>query len=260
MMRAGDVLADITDLEKYADRDSFVHSLDPRCKILLTLIFITAVVSFRKYEILALLPFSAFPFFLILSSGIPFMYLVKKLLPISFFAVMIGIANPLIDRSILTHVCGYTVSGGWISFASIMLRFALTASCALLLVMTTGMYNLTIGLEKLRIPQIFAVQLFFLCRYLAVLTDETVRMLRARDLRSFGKSGQSWKTASNMLSVLFIRSFDRAERIYTAMRCRGFDGTLPMARKLKWRIRDTFFFTVWLVLFVIFRIKVFEKL
>jgi len=260
MIQAAEALADIADMEKFSGGGSFIHTLDPRSKIIVTVLFTVTVVSFQKYEITGLLPFFAFPFFLMVSAGIPLWFLLRKLMIVGLFALMVGIANPIIDTDVFTHIGTVPVSGGWISFGTIMLRFALTASAALLLLMTTGMYRLTIGLEKLRIPQVFAVQLFFLCRYLLVLTEETARMLRARDARAFGKSGRTWKVAGGMLSVLFIRSFDRAERIHTAMCCRGFDGTLHTTRKLKWSIKDTLFVVVWMVLFIIFRIKVFEKL
>lgn len=244
---------DIGDIEKLAGNNTLVHRLDPRCKILLTLLFTIMVVSFDRYEVAALIPFFAYPVFLVILAEISVVYLGRKLLFVSFFALMLGIANPILDREILLHIGSLQISGGWVSFTSIMIRFTLTAGVALLLLTTTGMYDISKGLQKLGVPKIFVIQLFFLCRYLFVLTDEALRLVRAREIRSFGKKGLGISVFNNLISTLFMRSVDRAERIYTAMRCRGFDGSIRTADKMKWRQTDTLFMLIWVLLFIFFR-------
>jgi cobalt/nickel transport system permease protein len=253
MGKIAETFIDISDMEKLAGKDTFVHRLDPRCKILLTLFFTVTVVSFNRYEVVALLPFFAYPIFLLILAEIPVMYLSRKLLFVSFFALMLGIANPILDREILVHIGSWQISGGWVSFTSIMIRFSLTAGVALLLLTTTGMYNISKGLQKLGVPQVFVMQLFFLCRYLFVLTDETSRLVRARSARSFGKKGLGISVFNNMLSTLFMRSIDRAERIYIAMKCRGFDGAIRTTEKMQWSLTDTLFMLIWVLLFIFLR-------
>ncbi len=253
MGKIAETFIDISDMERLAGKDTFVHRLDPRCKILLTLFFTVIIVSFKHYDVVAILPFFAYPIFLLILAEVPVMYLLRKLLFVSFFALMLGIANPILDREILVHLGSWQISGGWVSFTSIMIRFSLTAGVALLLVMTTGMYNISKGLQKLGVPQIFVMQLFFLCRYLFVLTDETSRLVKARAARSFGKKGLGISVFNNMLSTLFMRSIDRAERIYIAMKCRGFDGAIRTTTKMQWSPIDTLFMMTWVLLFVFFR-------
>jgi len=253
MGKIAEALIDIVDMEKLAGNDTVVHRIDPRCKILLTLCFTVTVMSFSRYTIIALLPFFAYPVFILVASEIPVMHLLKKLFFISFFAILLGIANPILDREILVRIGGVEISGGWISFTSIMIRFALTAGAALLLLTTTGMYNISNGLQKLGVPQVFVMQLFFLCRYLFVLTDESSRMVKARDARSFGNKGLGFSAFSNLVGSLFMRSIDRAERIYIAMRCRGFDGSMQTVNKHHWRYSDSVFFIIWIVFFFYFR-------
>ena len=78
----------------------------------------------------------------------------------------------------------FSVAGGWISFLSILLRFVLTVSAAIVLVAVTGIHSLCAALEKLGVPRALVTQLLVLYRYLFVLLDEAGRMDRARALRS----------------------------------------------------------------------------
>jgi cobalt/nickel transport system permease protein len=255
MGRIAETLIDISNIEKYAENNTLIHSLDPRCKILTVLFFSFTVVSFNHYTTFALAPLFAFPLFIIIIADIPFIYLLKKVLFVSLFAFTVAIANPFLDHTAAIHIGDITISGGWLSFSSIMLRFFLTASAALLLLMTTGMYNISKGLEKLGVPHILTMQLFFLCRYIFSLTEEASRVDRVRAARSFGKKGMGIGVFNNIVSSLFIRSLDRAERVYTAMRCRGFDGSIKTLEKIEWKIRDTVFILTWTVFFIFCRLK-----
>jgi cobalt/nickel transport system permease protein len=133
---------------------------------------------------------------------------------------------------------GIPVSGGWVSFFSILLKFFLTMCSALLLISTTSFPGICHALRKLRIPEIFISQLLFLYRYIFVLIEETLRMVRARDLRSFGKRGQGMKVFINLIGTLFMRTVERADRIYNAMLSRGFSGTIYYVKSDRLRNAD----------------------
>jgi cobalt/nickel transport system permease protein len=243
-------LLDVQMMDKLAQKESFIHRLDARCKIILTLFFTIIVISFDSYKIEPLLPFFAFPLFVIIAAHIPVGYVLKKILVVSLFALIIGGFNPILDKHII-YVDGYVISAGWLSFISIFMKFILTSSVAILLLLTTGMYRIVQGLEQLGVPKLFAVQLLFLYRYLFLISDEAERLSRARAARSFGKNGFSLHVATQLLSTLFIRSFERAERVYLAMKCRGFDGTVRAFNTLSWQNVDTviFLFGIGFILF-----------
>ncbi|HEY5998815.1 MAG TPA: cobalt ECF transporter T component CbiQ [bacterium] len=228
-------------LDRLSYLDSPAHRLDPRAKLLATLAFILAVVSFPKYEVSALAPFVFFPLALALAGGIPLRLIARRVLIVSPFAVMIGLFNPLLDRAPGIALGPVALSAGWLSFASILARFALTMSAALVLTATTSFPALCQALAGLRVPRAFVVQLLFLYRYLFVLAEESGRLRRARDLRGLGRAGRSLRTAAAALGVLFTRTLDRAERIYQAMAARGFDGTVRQLRTLRFRAADALF-------------------
>lgn len=232
---------DANRLDRQAYRETPIHSLDPRAKTLATLIFIITVVSFPKYEISALVPFFIFPIFMIILGEVPFSLIAKRTLMVAPFAVMIGLFNPLMDRVPVIYLGGIGIWGGWVSFLSIILRFFLSVSAALALISTTSFPNLCRGLTRMKVPSALVTQLLFLYRYLFILVEEGLRIRRARDLRSAGRSGKSWRLAASIIGILFIRTMDRAERIYQAMVARGFRGEIRMIQKLSFKGRDLAF-------------------
>jgi len=234
-------------------QDTPLHKIDPRAKLITVLFFILTVVSFDKYEISMLVPFIFFPVYLLSAGNIPVLYIVKKIIYVSPFALMIGIFNPLFDQSVLLSIGNMGVSGGWISFLSIMMRFALTVSTALALIASTGFNNICFALNRLGAPKIFAVQLLFLYRYIFVLAEEAAKMVRARNLRSVNGKGKGIKTYGPLLGNLLLRTINRAERIHLAMVCRGFDGRIRILKKFKFGIRELIFVSVWIALFILFR-------
>ena len=244
---------DIGALDTLAGRDTPVHRLDPRAKLLTTLVFVVAVASFGKYEISALLPFFLYPVSLIALGDLPAGYLAKKLLLVAPFAFFIGVFNPLLDREILVALGPIEISGGWISFASILLRFVLTVGAALILIATTSFPGVCMALERLGAPKVFAVQLLLLHRYLFVLVDEGVRLVRARALRSFGKRGMGMTVFGHLAGQLLLRTLERARRIHLAMLCRGFDGDIRMLRPSRIGPPEIVFTLGWSAAFILMR-------
>ncbi len=235
-------------------RDTVIHRLDPRTKLVAVLAFIVTVVSFPKYEITGLLPFFLFPAMLFSLGDIPVRFIVKKVLLISAFAFFVGIFNPLLDHRPLHVIGGITISGGWVSFFSIMLKFLLTATSALLLIATTSFPGICLALQKLGMPEIFVSQLVFLYRYIFVLVEEAMKIVRARDMRSFGNKGQGMKVFISLLGTLFLKTIERAERIYQAMLSRGFNGSLRTMRPWGFTYADLIFLSATITLLYLFRV------
>jgi cobalt/nickel transport system permease protein len=253
MSKIESALLNIGYLDRLSYQQTSLHRLDPRVKLLTTLVFIVTVVSFDKYAITGLIPFIIYPVVLIAMGNLPPGYLLKKIALAAPFAFFIGIFNPLLDRNVMVHLGPLAISGGWVSFASIMLRFVLTVSAALILIAGTGLNAVCLALEKLGTPRAFVVQLLFLYRYIFVLTDEALRLVRARALRSFQGRGMGLKVFSYMIGQLLLRTLDRAQRIHLAMLSRGFDGKIRQIRPLKVQGRDILFFLGWSALFVLWR-------
>ncbi|MBE0599007.1 MAG: cobalt ECF transporter T component CbiQ [Desulfuromonadales bacterium] len=245
---------DLGALDRLASGDSWLHRLDPRAKLVTTFIFILTVVSFGKYEIAPLLPFFLYPAVLLALGDLPVGYLARKLLWVAPFALLVGLFNPLLDRQVLLQLGTLEISGGWLSLGSILLRFLLTVSAALILIASTGLSAVCMALERLGAPRIFALQLLLLYRYLFVLVDEAGRLVRARALRTFDGRGGGLRPFGNLIGQLLLRALDRAQRLHLAMLCRGFTGEIHRLRPLRIGWGEVAFVLGWSALFVLFRL------
>jgi len=121
---------------------------------------------------------------------------------------------------------------GLIRFASIVVRSWLSIQMAILLTATTRFPDLMHALRHLHVPELLVAIVSFMYRYLFVLTDEAMRLMRAREARSArpadggGGGSIAWRArvAGNMAGQLFLRSYERSDRVYNAMLARGYSG------------------------------------
>ena len=247
--------------DRYHESDSRLHRLDPRVKVALTVLFILSN---------ALLPDGAWTAFGLawifllwanhLSSlGVDFSFRRSFLaLPFALAAVSAifsPIGNPLAEWHLGPLVLIPT-DFGLIKFASILVRSWLSVQVAILLVATTRFPDMIHAFEHLHVPKSLTTIVAFLYRYLFVLTDEVMRLLRARDARSAaspaGRSGRSvvWraKVTGNMAGQLFLRSYERSDRIYNAMLARGYTGQLRTLNPHVMKSSDWMFGAVFVIL------------
>lgn len=228
-------------MDELARQDTAVHRLDARAKVVVTFAFIAVVMSFPRYAVAPLTPFLLYPVVLMGVGRIPVWEMAKKILIAAPFALVIGIFNPFIDRQSVLAIGPIAVTGGWVSFVSIMLRFLLTVSAALVLMACTGMYRMGAGLERLGVPRVFVVQLLFLYRYLFVVSNEAIKMVRSFKLRSNGRRTLPFRVYASLAGHLLVRSMDRADRVHRAMVARGFDGEIHVLRQTVFRWSDAAF-------------------
>lgn len=223
--------------DRYEQRESVIHRLDPRVKVVITLLFIVSNVFLPDG---AWIGFGLGWALILLTGQLARLALVQLLkrslvaLPFALAAVTIIFTHP--GETLATWQIGsLTVTAtdaGFVRFISIMLRSWLSVQMALLLAATTPFPDLMHALRHLRVPAVLITIISFMYRYLYVLADEAGRLLRARAARSgrlpAGEGGGSllWRarTAGNMVGQLLLRSVERSERVYHAMAARGYRG------------------------------------
>lgn len=240
-------------LDRLSYKNTFIHNIDARVKLIITFFYVVAILSFPKYSILPLTPFIIFPILFITIGEIPAMFILKRILVVSPFIFFIAIFNPILDRNIAFYVYKIPISYGFLSFFSILLKFILTVGFIIILISTTSFAGLCYAMRYFKIPEIFINQLLFLYRYIFVLTEEAMRIVRARDMRSFGNRGTELKFYVRLAGSLLLKSLNRAERIYYAMLSRGFNGIMPYRKKRELRFLDIIFLFMMLTLLYFFR-------
>jgi cobalt/nickel transport system permease protein len=230
-------------LDHFAAGATPVHRMDPAAKIVATLSIVLAASLTGRDRLLPLVPLFAAVALYHVISRVPVWYTVKRLLIVSPPAVAVAVLFPFLEAGRplwSTTVGGWTVEvtdAGLLRAAGLCARFVVSAWAALLLLSTTRFQDILQALGRLRVPRAMVVQLAFLYRYLWVMSDESMRLRMARAARDGGAGSWRLRMASRtgIVSVLFLRTYDRAERIYWAMTARGFDGTLhgPAPRRMR---------------------------
>ncbi len=119
--------------------------------------------------------------------------------------------------------------GGW----NILAKGTLGVVASILLSATSELRDLLRGMERLKVPGLLVQIAMFMFRYLEVVTGEMGRMQVARDSRAFqGRSLRQARVYGHSAGALFIRSYERGERVHLAMLSRGYTGTMPVLREV----------------------------
>lgn len=220
--------------DQYHHRPSLIHHLDPRVKVVVTFFYILA---------LSLTPEGSwwiFSFFLVLIltavwlADLDLVFTIKRsyiVLPFVLAAIALPFTMPGSSLLKIPGLGWMVTEPGMIRFVSILARSWMAVQAAILLTATTRFPDLLWALGAIRFPKLLVSTIGFMYRYLFVLADEGLRMIRARAARSAQIPGNArpslrWhgRVAGSMVGSLFLRALARSERVYAAMLARGYDG------------------------------------
>jgi len=243
-------------LDPYRPRGSLIHQLDPRVKLVLALAFIftTALTPLGVWAVYVLLFFIALSVEVLSDLGIPYVWRRAALaLPFVLAAlpILFTIDGPALFSITLFNWTLTVTQPGLERFISIAIKSWISVQMAIVLAASTSFPDLMSAMRAIKIPRLLVAIFGLMWRYLFVLADEALRLLRARAARSGQsehaelKTGGSiaWRArvAGGMAGSLFLRGFERSDRIYMAMISRGYDGEvrhlpLPALRPAHWMI------------------------
>lgn len=233
-------------IDRYAQGRSPVHALDARAKAAAVLTYLFVLISFDRYTVSALAPMAVAPAGLLIIAGVPVRFALRRVLILSPFIVFLAGACPFYDT--LPHAAAlgpwrFTVTGGWLTAADITVKFALGVAALTALMCTTPFASLLEALRWFRLPKLLVMQLGFLYRYLFVLTDQAMRLRRARDFRGahLAPTGRRLAAAGGVVGSLLVRTLDRGDRIHLAMQARGYRGEPHALTRLRFRPADALF-------------------
>jgi cobalt/nickel transport system permease protein len=205
-----------------------VHRMPAHLKVLALLAFVVVVVATPKDWYPAYAGYLLVLVGVIAVSTVPAAYILKRMVvevPFVLFAVLM----PFIATGPRTDFLGLTVSAaGLMSAWALLAKGTLGVLASLTLAATTEPHELLGGLERLRLPHQLVQIMGFMVRYLDVVTDEMRRMRIARESRGFtARNPKHWPVVARSAGALFIRSYERGERVHLAMVARGYTGRMP---------------------------------
>jgi cobalt/nickel transport system permease protein len=209
--------------------DSPVHVLPPHCKIVATFAFVLAVVATPREAFAA---FAAYAVLLASAAAvarIPAGHVLRRML-IEVPFLVAALLLPFAAEGPRVEWAGLSLSeaglwGAW----NVVAKGTLGVAASVLLASTTELRALLLGLQRLRLPPLMVEIASFMLRYADVVTGEMRRMRTARLSRGFEARGvRHWGVLAKSAGALFIRSYERGERVHLAMLSRGYTGTVPV--------------------------------
>ncbi|MFZ4801158.1 MAG: energy-coupling factor transporter transmembrane component T family protein [Chlorobium sp.] len=225
-----------------------------RVTLLVATLFICSVLAIPKFNIEEVIPFAAFPVFVITLAKVPAKVIVKRQLLLSPFMLFMAAGNLVLDRTPRLLMLGMTITGGMLSGTVIVAKTSIIIAGILAITQYLPFYRICNALSSLGLPEILVTQLTLLNRYLSVIHDEALSIQRARDSRSFGNKGKGILNTASLLGTLLLRSQNRAERIYRAMSARGFDKRITKLSVRKLTAKELRAVGVWFTLFLALRL------
>jgi cobalt/nickel transport system permease protein len=205
-----------------------VHRAPAHLKILALLGFVLVVVATPREWYAAYAVYAAVLAGVVTIAKVPPTYLLKRMVvevPFVVFAVLL----PFVAQGPRTDVLGLSVSEhGLLAAWGLLVKGTLGVLASLTLAATTEPQDLLVGLERLRMPTLLVQIMGFMVRYLEVVTTELQRMKVARESRGFSaRNSRHWPVLAKSAGALFIRSYERGERVHLAMLSRGYTGRMP---------------------------------
>jgi len=212
----------------YRAGDTVVHRLAPQCKLLAVLTFVLIVVSTPRTEFWTFGAYAGLLAMVAALAHIPPGIIIRRMaveVPFVAFAVLL----PFISRGDRVDLVGISLSeSGLLGAWNILAKGSLGVVASILLAATTEPRTLLLGLERLHMPQLMVQIMQFMFRYANVIGAEMHRMRIARESRGCqGRNIQQLQVVAQSAGALFIRSYERGERVHLAMLSRGYTGTMP---------------------------------
>lgn len=196
-------------LSPYHHRRSVIHRLPALPKVLLAVAIVLAIVLLPRAAWLAYAGTALGLLAAAAASRVPLAALGRRLLVVEPFALGIAL------------LAFFQPDGARIAL-TLLARSTLCLFCMVLLTSTTRFVDLLRALRQIRLPALLLTTLALMHRYLFLLFEETARLRRARRSRSFVTGRRhAWRTSAGVAAQLFVRTSERAERIYLAMAARG---------------------------------------
>lgn len=215
-------IAKLYSIEQLSLNDTFIHRLHPGAKLFTTLVFIICVISLPKYSVYRIMPYIFYPAILIPLSETPFIPVLKRLFIALPFCVVAGLSSVFLVRETAYYIANFSVSYGLLNFITIILRALLCVAALLILIATTRFYEITGVLYKLRLPAFFVMAVELTYRYISVIFGEAHNMFLSYTLRNNYRPNIELRHMGAFTGQLFLKSYSRSERVYSAMLLRGY--------------------------------------
>lgn len=254
MGKIGEAIHTIHYLDAMSAQGKWINRIHPLAKLFVTFGYIAAVLSFPKYDFAGLAGMGIYLLVSFMVGEVSLKRCLKQVKMVLLIVCVVGITNPFFDRTAVTHLGEFVVTGGVISMGTLMLKGVFAVLASYYLIVTTSMEEICYALRFIHVPKTFVTVLLLIYRYIVVLLKEAQRIMQAYEMRAPGQKGVHIKAWGPLAGQLLLRSIDRAQYVYESMILRGFDGEFKRGN-VKYPRKSSWAYAIcWCVVILGFRI------
>lgn len=226
--------------ERLSSGSSLLHRTDPRVKLCLALLLSVTIALVENCS--AQLVAVAAGCLLLASARLPLKETARRLAAVNLFLFLVVVVVPFTTPGVeIVSLFSLPVTSEGLQLAlSVWLKCNAILAVNLAFLSTSTIFSLSHAMAHLGVPSKLVQLFFFSWRYIHVIEHEFQRIRTAARLRGFrpGTTIHTYRTLAWMIGALLIKGFERGERVYRAMLCRGFDGTFWILSHFHFHIRD----------------------
>ncbi|GIM30639.1 cobalt ECF transporter T component CbiQ [Clostridium polyendosporum] len=241
MVDINNVLYRIRAIDDMGDQDTWIHRINPTVKLIVTFFYVIKVIALKEFYLRDIISIILYITIITLMSKVSIKPILKRALIV--LPVVIGIGG--------INLFFYFTYSQMILSALLLFKGLFSVIGVLLFISTTGINNVAAALRTLKVPKILVAQLLLTYRYIMVLLEEGYRLKCAYELRTGNKTKIDIKVWGQIIGQMLLRSIDRAEMVYSAMKLRGFEGEYYISCGQRLKSWDILYTIICITLFIL---------
>ena len=259
MNKIDNAIKTVHHMDYQANHNGYLNTTHPLVKLLITIIYIILLTSIDKYNLVTTLAMSIYLILVSMIGDLSIKNALKSLKVVLLLLLILGIANPILDRTVITYIGIVPITTGIISMFTLLLKGIFSILASYFLILTTSIEEICYALKMIHMPNILITVVMLIYRYIIVFLKEVQRIWVAYQMRAPKQKGVHYKAWGSLIGGLMLRSIDRAQVVYESMELRGFDPDTFFTKKEKADKKSWIYFCLMLILFIILRfVPVFE--
>lgn len=259
MNKIDNAIKTVHHMDSQANQKGYLNRIHPLAKLLITIIYIISLTSIDKYNLVMTLAMSIYLILVSIIGDLSIKKALKSLKVVLLLLVILGIANPILDRTIITYIGIVPITTGMISMCTLLLKGIFAILASYFLILTTSIEEICYALKMIHMPNILITVIMLIYRYIIVFLKEVQRIWTAYQMRAPKQKGAHYKAWGSLIGSLMLRSIDRAQVVYESMELRGFDPDTFFVKKEKVDKKSWGYFLLMLILLIILRfVPIFE--
>ena len=259
MNKIDNAIKTVHHIDYQANHNGYLNRIHPLVKLLVTIIYIILLTSIDKYNLVTTLAMSIYLILVSITGDLSIKNALKSVKMVLLLFFILGIANPILDRTIITYIGIIPVTTGMISMFTLLLKGIFAILASYFLILTTSIEDICYALKMIHIPNILITIVMLIYRYIIVFLKEVQRIWIAYQMRAPKQKGVKYKAWGSLIGNLMLKSIDRAQVVYESMELRGFHPDTFFVKKEKLNKKSWIYFVLMIALLIILRfVPIFE--